>query len=178
MSHHTHSECVSPDTSHRIHLTGCSLCLQGLYAAVSKPWGVAQMARIQLPRYVPRLGQETLLHLSFFARVEKLRQADPDPKIRVSLPTPPHPLLFPHMSLAPARLFPHIHTRIFQYNHRMYLFSETQVLSHQPFVSPYVTRPHSAYVEYMFDRRWPSSTCTRIMKSSARRRSRSRGTGR
>jgi endo-1,4-beta-xylanase len=35
-------------------------------------------------RYVPRAGKEMLLHLSFWARVEKMRATDPDPSVTVA----------------------------------------------------------------------------------------------
>ena len=38
-----------------------------------------------MPRYVPRAGKETLLHLSFWASAEKLRSSDPTPTITVAL---------------------------------------------------------------------------------------------
>ena len=42
---------------------------KGLYALVDKPWGVASLAQLLLPRYVQRADRETLLHLSFYAKV-------------------------------------------------------------------------------------------------------------
>ena len=166
---------ISPDTSHRVLFMFAGALRGGEQAVGRRADGAHPAAAL---RATARAGDAPPPLLLCARREATPGRPRPQDQGQSPPPPPPPPLLFPHMSLAPARLFPHIHTRIFQYNHRMYLFSETQVLSHQPFVSPYVTRPHSAYVEYMFDRRWPSSTCTRIMKSSARRRSRSRGTGR
>eukprot|EP00322_Chrysochromulina_rotalis_P026947 CAMPEP_0115855900 /NCGR_PEP_ID=MMETSP0287-20121206/14778_1 /TAXON_ID=412157 /ORGANISM="Chrysochromulina rotalis, Strain UIO044" /LENGTH=1202 /DNA_ID=CAMNT_0003310063 /DNA_START=9 /DNA_END=3617 /DNA_ORIENTATION=+ len=56
---------------------------QGLYVEVSKAWEYAPLAQILLPRYVPRAGKETLLHLSFWARAERLKATDPVPRITV-----------------------------------------------------------------------------------------------
>jgi len=56
---------------------------QGLYVEVRKPWGYAPLAQLLLPRYVPRAGKETLLHLSFYARAQKLKATDPTPTITV-----------------------------------------------------------------------------------------------
>ena len=41
-------------------------------------------AQVLLPRYVPRAGRETLLHLGFWARCEKLRSSDPQPSVTVA----------------------------------------------------------------------------------------------
>ena len=57
----------------------------GLYVEVDKAWRVANLAQLLLPRYVPRAGKETLLHLSFWASAEKLRSSDPTPTITVAL---------------------------------------------------------------------------------------------
>ena len=57
---------------------------QGLYVEVTKSWDYAPLAQILLPRYVPRAGRETLLHLSFWAKAEKLRASDPTPSIQVA----------------------------------------------------------------------------------------------
>ena len=38
-----------------------------MYVEVSKAWRVASLARLLLPRYVPRAGKEMLLHLAFWA---------------------------------------------------------------------------------------------------------------
>ena len=57
----------------------------GLYVEVDKPWKVANLAQVLLPRYVPRAGKETLLHLSFWARVEKMHYVDPTPTVTVVL---------------------------------------------------------------------------------------------
>ena len=57
---------------------------QGLYIEVIKSFGYAPLAKILLPRYVPRAGKETLLHLSFWARAEKLKATDPTPSVTVS----------------------------------------------------------------------------------------------
>ena len=35
----------------------------------------APLVQVLLPRYVPRAGKETLLHLSFWAKAEKLKGA-------------------------------------------------------------------------------------------------------
>jgi hypothetical protein len=43
---------------------------KGLYVMVDRPWGVASLARLLMPRYVPRADRETLLHLSFYAKVK------------------------------------------------------------------------------------------------------------
>jgi hypothetical protein len=56
----------------------------GLYVEVTKPWGVASLARLLLPRYVPRAGKEMLLHLAFWARVEKMKASDPTPTVTVA----------------------------------------------------------------------------------------------
>ena len=56
----------------------------GLYVEVSKAWKVASLARLLLPRYVPRAGKEMLLHLAFWARVEKMHSTDPDPSVTVA----------------------------------------------------------------------------------------------
>ena len=58
--------------------------MQGLYVMVDKPWGVANLARLLLPLYVPNADRETLLHLSFYARVDKLRALDPPPTVTVA----------------------------------------------------------------------------------------------
>ena len=34
------------------------------------------LAQVLLPRYVPRAGKETLLHLAFWARVEKMHSVE------------------------------------------------------------------------------------------------------
>jgi len=57
---------------------------QGLYVEVSKAFRVANLAQLLLPRYVPRAGKETLLHLSFYAKVEKMRSIDPKPTVTVA----------------------------------------------------------------------------------------------
>ena len=57
----------------------------GLYVEVDKPWKVAALAQVLLPRYVPRAGKETLLHLAFWARVEKMHSVDPQPTVTVVL---------------------------------------------------------------------------------------------
>ena len=56
----------------------------GLYVEVSKAWKVASLARLLLPRYVPRAGQEMLLHLAFWARAEKMKSTDPTPSVTVA----------------------------------------------------------------------------------------------
>jgi hypothetical protein len=56
---------------------------QGLYVEVTKAWGVASLAQVLLPRYVPRAGKETLLHLGFYARAERLKATDPVPIVTV-----------------------------------------------------------------------------------------------
>lgn len=56
---------------------------QGLYVEVLKSFGWAPLAQLLLPRYVPRAGKETLLHLSFYARAEKLKATDPTPSVTV-----------------------------------------------------------------------------------------------
>ena len=55
----------------------------GLYVEVSKAFGYAPLAQLLLPRYVPRAGKETLLHLSFYARAQKLKATDPTPTVTV-----------------------------------------------------------------------------------------------
>ena len=55
----------------------------GLYVEVDKEFGWAPLAQLLLPRYVPRAGKETLLHLSFYARAQKLKATDPTPTIVV-----------------------------------------------------------------------------------------------
>ena len=57
---------------------------KGLYVQVERAWGWAPLAQVLLPRYVPRAGKETLLHLSFWARCEKLHAADPTPSVQVA----------------------------------------------------------------------------------------------
>ena len=57
---------------------------QGLYVEVTKPWRVASLAQLLLPPYVPRAGQETLLHLSFYARVDKMRSTDANPTVTLA----------------------------------------------------------------------------------------------
>lgn len=57
---------------------------KGLYVEVTRPWGVAQLAQLLLPRYVPHADRETLLHIAFYAKVEKLRATDPDPSVTVA----------------------------------------------------------------------------------------------
>ena len=57
----------------------------GLYVEVDKPWKVPALAQVLLPRYVPRAGKETLLHLAFWARVEKMHSVDPTPTVTVVL---------------------------------------------------------------------------------------------
>ena len=56
---------------------------QGLYVEVSKTFGWASLAQLLLPRYVPRAGKETLLHLSFYARSQKLKATDPTPTVTI-----------------------------------------------------------------------------------------------
>ena len=56
----------------------------GLYVEISKAWKVASLARLLLPRYVPRAGKEMLLHLAFWARVEKMHASDPMPSVTVA----------------------------------------------------------------------------------------------
>lgn len=56
---------------------------QGMYVEVSKAFGWAPIAQLLLPRYVPRAGKETLLHLSFYARAQKLKATDPVPTVTV-----------------------------------------------------------------------------------------------
>ena len=56
----------------------------GLYVEISKAWKVASLARLLLPRYVPRAGKEMLLHLAFWARVEKMHATDPTPSVTVA----------------------------------------------------------------------------------------------
>jgi len=56
----------------------------GLYVEVSRAWRVASLARLLLPRYVPRAGKEMLLHLAFWARVEKMHSTDPTPSVTVA----------------------------------------------------------------------------------------------
>jgi len=56
----------------------------GLYVEVSKAWRVPSLARLLLPRYVLRAGKEMLLHLSFWARVEKMHATDPTPSVTVA----------------------------------------------------------------------------------------------
>ena len=51
---------------------------------ISKAWKVASLARLLLPRYVPRAGKEMLLHLAFWARVEKMHASDPMPTVTVA----------------------------------------------------------------------------------------------
>lgn len=43
----------------------------------------APLVQVLLPRYVPRAGKETLLHLSFWAKAEKLKASDPTPSVTV-----------------------------------------------------------------------------------------------
>ena len=57
---------------------------QGLYVEVDRAWKVAALAQLLLPRYVPRAGRETLLHLSFWARAEKMHSTDPTPCVTVA----------------------------------------------------------------------------------------------
>tara|TARA_B110001452_G_scaffold139621_1_gene116042 strand:+ start:255 stop:3833 length:3579 start_codon:yes stop_codon:yes gene_type:complete len=57
---------------------------QGLYVQVERAWKWAPLAQVLLPRYVPRAGRETLLHLSFWARTEKLHANDPTPTVSVA----------------------------------------------------------------------------------------------
>jgi endo-1,4-beta-xylanase len=56
----------------------------GLYVEVDTPFGYAPIAQLLLPRYVPRAGKETLLHLSFYARAQKLKATDPTPTVTVA----------------------------------------------------------------------------------------------
>ena len=56
---------------------------QGLYVEVNKAWGYAPLAQLLLPRYVPRAGRETLLHLSFWVKAQRLKATDPPPSITV-----------------------------------------------------------------------------------------------
>lgn len=57
---------------------------QGLYVEVQQAWKHPPLAQVLLPRYVPRAGRETLLHLGFWARCEKLRSSDPQPSVTVA----------------------------------------------------------------------------------------------
>jgi hypothetical protein len=57
---------------------------QGLYVEVDRAWKVAHLAQLLLPRYVPRAGRETLLHLSFWAKAEKMHATDPTPCVTVA----------------------------------------------------------------------------------------------
>ena len=53
----------------------------GLYVEVDKAWRVANLAQLLLPRYVPRAGKETLLHLSFWARAAATQGKTTSPKL-------------------------------------------------------------------------------------------------
>ena len=44
----------------------------------------APLAQLLLPRYVPRAGKEMLLHLAFWARVEKMHASDSTPSVTVA----------------------------------------------------------------------------------------------
>eukprot|EP00966_Prymnesium_polylepis_P115221 2663571-Prymnesium_polylepis.1 len=61
------------------HLSGL-----GLYVEVDRAWRVASLAQVLLPRYVPRAGRETLLHLSFWAKAEKMKSTDPTPCVTIA----------------------------------------------------------------------------------------------
>jgi hypothetical protein len=57
---------------------------QGLFVQVERAWRHPPLAQVLLPRYVPRAGRETLLHLAFWARCEKLKASDPQPTVTVA----------------------------------------------------------------------------------------------
>lgn len=56
----------------------------GLFVEVDRAWKVPALAQLLLPRYMPQAGQETLLHLSFWAKAEKMKASDPTPCVTVT----------------------------------------------------------------------------------------------